>query len=243
MSRKAVCALALAITLAVPALTVYGKKSKTTAPETPAIAQMSADQKVVYALNRLAYGPRPGDVEAVTKFGLDKWIDLQLHPEMMRENPLLAAKLQPLDTLVLPADVMIESYPPPQLIRAMVDLVRAALPEDPLTPDDAPPGRWSATRKSQTPKPKPINLPRAQALAKLANEMAQVPDLDAVIRSLTPEQQNIIKNGTQLEKVKLLEIAPSRRSDRHSRRGGKQPQRQALSPSPRSTLAAAGFPS
>ena len=33
---------------------------------------------------------------------------------------------------MLPADVMIESYPPPQLIKAMVD-GRAAFPEDPLT--------------------------------------------------------------------------------------------------------------
>ena len=65
MSRKAVCALALACSLAVPALTVYGKKSKTTTPEPPAIPQMTEDQKVLYALNRLAYGPRPAEVEAV----------------------------------------------------------------------------------------------------------------------------------------------------------------------------------
>src|SRR5580704_8256348 len=116
MSRKAVCAFALACSLAIPTLTVYGKKSKTTAPEQPAIPQMSADQKVLYALNRLAYGPRPGDVEAVKKFGLDKWIELQLHPESIRDNPTLVTKLAPLDTLMLPADVMIESYPPPQLI-------------------------------------------------------------------------------------------------------------------------------
>ena len=87
MSRKAVCAFALACSLAVPALTVYGKKSKTTTPEPPAIPQMTADQKVLYALNRLAYGPRPGDVEAVKKFGLDKWIELQLIPRAFRRIP------------------------------------------------------------------------------------------------------------------------------------------------------------
>src|ERR1700733_6787436 len=132
MSRKAVCAFALACSLVVPALTVYGKKAKTTTPEPPAIPQMTQDQKILHALNRLAYGPRPGDVGALKNFGLDRWIHLQLHPESIRENPTLAAKLQPLDTLVLPADVMIESYPPPDLIRAMVD-GRAAFPEDPLT--------------------------------------------------------------------------------------------------------------
>ena len=70
---------------------------------------MTGDQKVLYALNRLAYGPRPGDVEAVKKFGLDNWIELQLIPKSIRENPTLLTKLQPLDTLVLPANVMIET--------------------------------------------------------------------------------------------------------------------------------------
>src|SRR5271165_7157150 len=132
MSRKAVCALALACFLSVPVISVYGKKSKTTTPEPPAIPQMTEDQKLLYALNRLAYGPRPGDVEAVKKFGLDRWIELQLNPQSIRENPTLVTKIQPLDTLVLPTQVMIESYPNQQLIRAMVD-GRAAFPEDPLT--------------------------------------------------------------------------------------------------------------
>src|ERR1700757_1681219 len=102
MSRKAFCAFALACSLAVPALTVYGKK-KTITPEpetvTPIAPQMTGDQKVLYALNRLAYGPRPGDVEAVKKFGLDRWIELQLHPEVIPDNPRLIARLSILDTL------------------------------------------------------------------------------------------------------------------------------------------------
>src|ERR1035438_4276981 len=201
MSRRAFCAFALACSLAVPALTVYGKKNKTTTPEPPAISQMPEDQKVLYALNRLAYGPRPGDVEAVKRFGLDKWIELQLHPESIPENPKLVARLQPLDTLALPADVMIETYPPPQLIRAMVD-GRAAFPEDPLTRImiRRQVERYKIQEDSKTGK-----SPRAQAAARRVAEMSMVPDLDAVIHSLTPEQQNAIKNGTLLEKVKTLE--------------------------------------
>src|SRR5215469_8416525 len=98
MSRKAVGALALACLLGVPVFSVYAKKAKTPVPETPAVPQMTPDQKVLHALNRLAFGPRPGDVEAVKKFGLDKWIELQLHPESIPENPKLLSRLQPLDT-------------------------------------------------------------------------------------------------------------------------------------------------
>ncbi len=204
MSRKAVCAFALACSLAVPAFTVYGKKSKTTIPEPPAIPQMTGDQKVLYALNRLAYGPRPGDVEAVKKYGLDKWIEVQLHPETFGENPQLAAKLQPLDSLMLPPDVMIESYPPPQLIRAMVD-GRAPFPEDPITRMMI---RRQVERYNIKENAKATKTPQAQVAARRVAELSQVPDLDAIIHTLPPEQQNTIKDGTPLEKVTLLETLP-----------------------------------
>src|SRR5580704_10967310 len=204
MSRKAFCAFALACSLAVPALTVYGKKTKTTAPEEPAIAQMTPDQKIVFALNRLAYGPRPGEIEAIKKFGLDRWIEFQLHPDTIQENPLLVTKLQPLDTLMLPASVMIESYPNPQLIRAMVD-GRAAFPEDPLTRMMI---RRQVERYKIQEEAKAKKSPQALAAQRRVAEMSMEPDLDAVIHTLTPEQQNIIKNGTPLEKVKLLESLP-----------------------------------
>ena len=38
---------------------------------------LSKDQEVLHALTRLTFGPRPGDVEAVRKMGLKKWIDLR----------------------------------------------------------------------------------------------------------------------------------------------------------------------
>ena len=48
---------------------------------------LTKDQEILHALNRLTFGPRPGDVEAVQKMGLKKWIDQQLHPEKIAENP------------------------------------------------------------------------------------------------------------------------------------------------------------
>src|SRR5689334_21300256 len=41
---------------------------------------LTEDEAIVHALNRLGYGPRPGDVEAVRQMGVAKWIDRQLHP-------------------------------------------------------------------------------------------------------------------------------------------------------------------
>ncbi len=43
--------------------------------------EQTADQQVHHVLNRLAFGARPGDVEAVRAMGVDAWIDRQLYPE------------------------------------------------------------------------------------------------------------------------------------------------------------------
>ena len=39
------------------------------------------DAAITHVLNRLTFGPRPGDVEKVRAIGLASWIDQQLHPE------------------------------------------------------------------------------------------------------------------------------------------------------------------
>src|SRR5207247_10555625 len=39
-----------------------------------------------HALNRLAYGPRPGEVERVAQEGVMRWIDRQLAPEQIADG-------------------------------------------------------------------------------------------------------------------------------------------------------------
>src|ERR1700735_2322407 len=41
----------------------------------------------VIALNRLAFGPRPGDVQALAAEGLTKWLDEQLAPDDSVDEP------------------------------------------------------------------------------------------------------------------------------------------------------------
>lgn len=48
----------------------------------PAVAsELTPQQRALHVLNRLAYGPRPGDVERVMQIGIDNYIDEQLHPQ------------------------------------------------------------------------------------------------------------------------------------------------------------------
>jgi uncharacterized protein (DUF1800 family) len=50
--------------------------------------ELAADQQIIHALNRLTFGPRPGDAQKIRAMGLDKWIDLQLHPERIDDTSL-----------------------------------------------------------------------------------------------------------------------------------------------------------
>ncbi len=57
------------------------------------ITELTADEAILHALNRLAYGPRPGDVERVRQMGLGKWIEQQLNPNSI-DDKAMEARLQ-----------------------------------------------------------------------------------------------------------------------------------------------------
>jgi hypothetical protein len=90
---------------------------------------MDAHKRAVHALNRLSFGPRPGDVDQVARMGVDKWIELQLHPDRI-DDSALDAKLAPLRTLRMDTKEIVENFPPNQLIKEIAD-GKAALPRDP----------------------------------------------------------------------------------------------------------------
>jgi uncharacterized protein (DUF1800 family) len=77
------------------------------------IADLTADEAILHALNRLAYGPRPGDLERVKQMGLAKWIDQQLNPNSI-EDRSLDARLENLPTLHMSTAALIADYPQPK---------------------------------------------------------------------------------------------------------------------------------
>jgi len=77
------------------------------------ITELSTDEAILHALNRLAYGPRPGDIERVKQIGLAKWIDQQLNPDSIVDKAL-EARLENLPTLKMSTATLIADYPRPQ---------------------------------------------------------------------------------------------------------------------------------
>jgi uncharacterized protein (DUF1800 family) len=77
------------------------------------ITELSPDQAILHALNRLAYGPRPGDVERVRQVGLAKWIEQQLNPSSV-DDKAVEARLGDYQTLRMSTAKLIAEYPQPK---------------------------------------------------------------------------------------------------------------------------------
>jgi uncharacterized protein (DUF1800 family) len=77
------------------------------------ITELNADDAILHALNRLAYGPRPGDVERVRQIGLAKWIDQQLNPNSI-DDKAIDARLETYPTLHMTSANLIAQYPQPK---------------------------------------------------------------------------------------------------------------------------------
>lgn len=121
MGNRVVLALAGGMCLATVLGISANAKQKNAAEARQFQKQLAGDQKILQALNRLTYGPRPGDVREVQSMGLKKWIERQLHPDDTPENPVLIEKLKTLDTLEMSGSELVRNYPTPAIVRQMVN--------------------------------------------------------------------------------------------------------------------------
>jgi len=92
-------------------------------------SQMPEQKRAMHALNRLTFGPRPGDSNRVMAMGVDQWIDQQLHPDKIDDHAL-EARLAPLRTLRMDTRDIVENFPPEQVIKAVAE-GKQSLPSDP----------------------------------------------------------------------------------------------------------------
>jgi uncharacterized protein (DUF1800 family) len=119
-------AVSLLLSLVAFAAFASKKKEKKAADTT----QMDDSKRAMHALQRLTFGPRPGDIERVAAMGVDKWIDVQLHPEKINDNDL-DARLSGFRTLRMDTREIVENFPPAPVIKAVMD-GRKAMPSDPV---------------------------------------------------------------------------------------------------------------
>ena len=73
----------------------------------------SQEKLALHALNRLAYGPAPGDVERVAREGVVSWMRAQMAPASLPDRAV-EAKLASLPTLSMSIEALESAYPRPR---------------------------------------------------------------------------------------------------------------------------------
>lgn len=178
--------------------------------------KLTADKQAVHVLNRLTFGLRPGDVAEVRRLGVDKWIDLQLHPERIMENPELEKRVQPLDTLQMSMWQINEKYqqqpqqqkPPQRPLQSMLTPLQISKLRDGGTLEERrevlaslPPDIRSQVIAAAPPEA----LEGLSEMQKEADELRK-PAAPALKREiLTPDQMRIVRNGTNEQKMALID--------------------------------------
>jgi uncharacterized protein (DUF1800 family) len=197
----------------------------------PFDSKLAANQQALHVLNRMAYGPRPGDVEAVKRMGVANWIRQQLDPSSVPENPALEERLQALLTLNMRTWELMELTLPPQM--NMMSMATPSITQ--LVPID----KLSKLTSALTPLEERTAIikglsaeVRGQALAQIPQQiMDTIPEYKKEAEQarqnrqdmqqrqfteqqrklrpplselFTPDQLNTLRNGTDEQKTALL---------------------------------------
>jgi uncharacterized protein (DUF1800 family) len=169
------CVLSLGVDVhAIAAIPVAAPKDKKPKQD-PAlkglpITELTADEAILHALNRLAYGPRPGDIERVRQMGLARWIDQQLAPNSI-DDKAVNARLENLPSLSMTSARLLEEYPQPKQAA-----IQAAKRADAAAP--APPSSSAAVGQS---------APNNSAETNIADQTSVPPSMKTKPSASSPE--------------------------------------------------------
>jgi uncharacterized protein (DUF1800 family) len=94
-------------------------------------AALTSQQRTLQALNRLTFGPRPGDEAAVSRVGLEAWFERQLHPERIDDSSF-EVELAKFPAMQLTQSELLARFPNPQEIRRMAQGGMVAASADPV---------------------------------------------------------------------------------------------------------------
>src|SRR4051812_20242732 len=77
------------------------------------------EQQITHLLNRIGFGPRPGDIELIKHIGIENYVDQQLHPERIDDSST-ERRLSSFPSLRMSTRQLLEKYPAPQQIARLL---------------------------------------------------------------------------------------------------------------------------
>jgi len=84
-----------------------------TQPSLVLAEEIPSQLKALHVLNRLGFGPAPGDIDRVNAMGVENYIHQQLYPDTIAEPSSLTGELNKLGTYSLDTSELFEEYGPP----------------------------------------------------------------------------------------------------------------------------------
>jgi uncharacterized protein (DUF1800 family) len=91
--------------------------------------EVQGQARVLHALNRMTFGPRPGEISAVETMGLNRWFEMQLTPAAIDDSGL-EARMAQYPAMGLTIAQLEARYPGPGEIR-QIEAGKMELPSDP----------------------------------------------------------------------------------------------------------------
>jgi uncharacterized protein (DUF1800 family) len=186
----------------------------------PAVQPLTEAERATHALNRLTFGPRPGDLERVQAIGVKKWIEKQLNPEQI-DDSLLEARLQSFPAMHLSQANLVQSFPSGGVIRAVADgriplpadrVERAIYQNQVFAYEEKRQKQAQEAANQPAAEPKMQNPPAAMAAAS-ESVMADAMALEDVARSpsITVHEQKLYAD---LASTQIVNLSPDQRMDR-----------------------------
>jgi uncharacterized protein (DUF1800 family) len=217
--------LGLALPISIIAVPQLVAKKKDKAADAGPVEQ----KRAVQALNRLTFGPRPGDIQQVMAMGVDRWIDLQLHPEKIPDTAV-EARLAPFRTLRMSSKEIVEDFPDNQMVKQVME-GKKSMPSDParraVMQVQIARMQEKQEKKEQTTAPPPLpSQPAASDTAKTAEELAAAaaaspdatpsmsPDGNAMNANSAPPNETSIAPATNAKPAPVDDAKARRREDR-----------------------------
>jgi uncharacterized protein (DUF1800 family) len=147
--------------------------------------------EIVHVLNRITFGPRPGDVEAVQKMGLQAYIQQQLHPETI-DDSAVEQQLASFDLLQMT---------PAQLTDIFLSEKKKALAKQKLLAANnaTPPPAQGDVQPATAPSTPPA-APGAK-MAALLGKVGQVRSVTAVGQLEEAKLMRAVESNRQLQEV------------------------------------------
>jgi uncharacterized protein (DUF1800 family) len=93
-------------------------------------------ERAQHALDRLAFGGKPGDVDVVMRIGVDRWIDQQLHPERIPDRAV-DAQLARYQTLSMSSTQIFDQFEKPIIERRRAKKNQQEI-EEGIAPENRP---------------------------------------------------------------------------------------------------------